>query len=229
VFRFCFALHEALTIHFSSVAYLSLQGNALSGTIPSDIGLLTILTVLDLSSCSFSGKIPTEVGLLDSLVSLRLGNNLLRETVPTEIGLLTNLVTLNLEATNLSGTIPSEILQLPNLDQIQYSGSLLTLDLTEAGFSCAETTVEMVLTTESWYTDVTWEITTGDGSVAASGGGDSLFSHAAHVLEKVCVPFDACAVTLFDPRYENVKITRLGRVYQIDRPFIAKVVLDICT
>ena len=45
-----------------------------------------------------SGSIPTEIGLLDQVNSLRLDFNLsLRGTIPTEIGLLSNLQYLTLE------------------------------------------------------------------------------------------------------------------------------------
>ncbi|CAJ1928117.1 unnamed protein product [Cylindrotheca closterium] len=214
----------------TNLSYLNLQGNAFTGSLASDIGLLTSLTSLDLRSCNLSGKIPTEIGLLDGLVELYLGNNILRGIVPTEIGLLTNLSTLDLASTDLSGTIPSEILQLPKLDQIQYSGSRLTLDVTDPDFSCDETTVELLLTTQNWPAEVTWEITKDDGTVTASGGGSSRypFRRTPH-LEKICVPSDACTFTLLNQGEESVEIIRLGVFYQFIQTWAERASMDICT
>ena len=67
-------------------------------TIPNEIGILTNLQKLDLSSTGLIGSIPTEVGLLTVLTSLRLGEylNLLTGSIPTEVGLLTGLIELQL-------------------------------------------------------------------------------------------------------------------------------------
>ena len=42
----------------------------MSGTIPTDLGLLSELTYLDLSYNDLTGTIPTELGLLSELMSL---------------------------------------------------------------------------------------------------------------------------------------------------------------
>ena len=55
---------------------------------PTEMGLLTQLTCLDLTYNKLTGALPTEVGLLTQLTALRLHNNQLTG-IPTEIGSLT--------------------------------------------------------------------------------------------------------------------------------------------
>ena len=66
------------------------------GSIPSEIGNLTALDTLNLSSNRFIGSIPSEIGNLTSLRFLWLHNNRLSGAIPTEIGALTSLTTLRL-------------------------------------------------------------------------------------------------------------------------------------
>jgi len=47
--------------------YRLLQNNNINGLIPAEIGKLTKLKTLDLSSNHFSGEIPSSVGHLESL------------------------------------------------------------------------------------------------------------------------------------------------------------------
>jgi len=50
-----------------SFFYRLLQNNNINGLIPAEIGKLTKLKTLDLSSNHFSGEIPSTVGHLESL------------------------------------------------------------------------------------------------------------------------------------------------------------------
>lgn len=82
----------------------------ISGTIASEIGLLTALTQLELtSSGALSGTIPSEVGQLTALKFLLLNDNRIRGTIPTELGNLSKLEILLLHGNRLSGQIPSEL------------------------------------------------------------------------------------------------------------------------
>jgi Leucine-rich repeat (LRR) protein len=81
-----------------------------TGQIPSQIGLLTRLTVLDLDSNELTGTIPTQIGLLRGLLSLNLHDNGLFGTIPQQIGKLTLfLKSLSLSSNNLYGRIPTQI------------------------------------------------------------------------------------------------------------------------
>ena len=58
---------DSLSLQFDSAEYLDLGFNQLSGTIPSEIGLLTSLKGLLLFNNQLSGTIPVELGGLSQL------------------------------------------------------------------------------------------------------------------------------------------------------------------
>jgi Leucine-rich repeat (LRR) protein len=92
------------------LVYLSLYANGLSGSIPTEIGDLTNLTVLGLRQNSgLSGPIPEEIGSLTSLTSLTLDGNGLTGQIPRSLGNLTSLVTLFLDGNDLVGPVPEEL------------------------------------------------------------------------------------------------------------------------
>jgi Leucine-rich repeat (LRR) protein len=118
----------------SNVVQLSMQSNGLNGSIPSSLGNLTKLQVLNLGGNYLSGTIPSTLGNLTQLTSLSLyggGYYDVRFTggIPPELGLLTNLFALDLSGNQLSGSIPSSLgnltkLQTMNLSYNQLSGSI---------------------------------------------------------------------------------------------------------
>eukprot|EP00759_Apiculatamorpha_spiralis_P009678 PhF_6_TR16923/c0_g1_i1/m.25425 len=65
----------------TSVTYVALDGNSLSGTIPVTIGALTNLQFFDVSFNSLSGRVPEELGTLP-LVSLYLNDNAFSGLLP---------------------------------------------------------------------------------------------------------------------------------------------------
>ena len=93
-------------------AYLRLTGGAVTGTLPTELGMLTQVEHLWLHENSLSGTIPTELGLMTSLKGLTLDNNLLSGTLPTEFGLMDFSAYLQLNQNVISGTIPSELSSL---------------------------------------------------------------------------------------------------------------------
>jgi hypothetical protein len=106
----------------------------LVGTLPSEVGLLTKLRVLNLMAQSIvsgiSGTVPTELGKLSLLERLDLDGHE-SGTLPTEIGTLGRLQSINLEGgggarsrnyRRISGTLPSEWAGLTSLDRV-YLGS----------------------------------------------------------------------------------------------------------
>jgi len=66
-----------------------------------------------------SGSIPTELALLTNVVGIYLWNNSLSGSIPSELGLLTNLRGIDFVGNNLSGSVPSELFALPNIQWIQ--------------------------------------------------------------------------------------------------------------
>ncbi|CAB9515221.1 Leucine Rich Repeat [Seminavis robusta] len=104
-----------------SMEKLSLSRNfQLKGNIPTEVGLLTRLTILTFSITHLSGTLPTELGQLLSLDELMISGSEFVGTLPTELGNLSNLTALGIQWADFSGSIPSEILGLSNLQTMFF-------------------------------------------------------------------------------------------------------------
>ncbi|MCY4647091.1 MAG: M66 family metalloprotease [Gammaproteobacteria bacterium] len=88
---------------------LDLADNALTGPIPAELGNLAALEYLDLSANELTGPIPAELGKLTSVEHLDLSNNELTGPVPAALGDLDRLAILNLSDNSLAGSIPPEV------------------------------------------------------------------------------------------------------------------------
>jgi len=119
-------------------AYLDL-GEAVGGTIATEIGLLSKLEYLNLEGgwgedgyIAFNGTLPAEIGKLTNLSYLNLQKNSLSGTIPSEVWLLGSLMYMNLNSnTALGGAIPSDIglltsLTTLNLHSCSWGGSIPT-------------------------------------------------------------------------------------------------------
>merc|ERR1712238_421061 len=69
----------------TGLTILYLYNNDFTGTIPSEIGLMTGLTNILFENNDFTGTIPSEIGVLTDLNSLHLSNNLLTGSIPSEV------------------------------------------------------------------------------------------------------------------------------------------------
>ena len=76
--------------------------------------LLQISLIL-FSNPSLSGSIPTQLGIMSSLERLEMHETSLSGTVPTEAGQLNNLETLLLHETYVTGEMPEEVCSLTKL------------------------------------------------------------------------------------------------------------------
>ncbi|KAL3795124.1 hypothetical protein HJC23_007352 [Cyclotella cryptica] len=97
---------------FTLIDHLHIDTNQFSGTLPSEIGMLTTLKHCDVHSNGFSGTLPTEIGKLTLSTFLNVGHNSLWGTLPSELGNIKELTLLSLEFNELTGTIPSELRNL---------------------------------------------------------------------------------------------------------------------
>ena len=96
---------------------LTVSGNNLSGALPSQIGNLKNLKVLNVSNNNFTG-VPAEIGQLSQLEILDLSNNSLTG-LPNELGNLKNLKTFNISGNEFSETDLNSIReQLPDTEFI---------------------------------------------------------------------------------------------------------------
>jgi hypothetical protein len=106
---------------------LNLTNNALQGTIPPEISLLSdSLDWLHLSSNYLDGPLPSEIALMTNLDVLRLWENELTGSIPSEFWLMSNLLEMNLNSNLLSGSIPSEIYELTVLQYLRIADNRLT-------------------------------------------------------------------------------------------------------
>lgn len=101
----------------SSLEMLDLSlSSSLVGTIPESLGNLKELKILNLSGSQFiTGTIPKELGNCKSLRVLSLTTMGLTGEIPSSLANLKQLITLDIGANNLSGTLPHELGQLKNL------------------------------------------------------------------------------------------------------------------
>lgn len=124
------------------VTGVSLRNKGLRGTIPSELGDLTALTVLDLitPTCDggpcpdvqdhernrLTGQIPSSLGNIGALQQLLLHNNELTGEIPPALGSLSNLQVLALGLNQLNGTIPAQLGNLNNLTELYLWDNELT-------------------------------------------------------------------------------------------------------
>ncbi|KAF4354442.1 hypothetical protein F8388_018402 [Cannabis sativa] len=134
---------DGVSCEGSRVTELTLPSIGLKGRLEGDIGGLTELRSLDLSSnrnltgplsprlgdlknlnslillgCSFSGKIPDEIGNLKELTFLALNLNHFTGNIPASLGKLLNVYWLDLGENELTGTLPVSTSTTPGLDQL---------------------------------------------------------------------------------------------------------------
>ena len=111
----------------TNLRFLALSSNPnLSGSIPRELGSLTNLVNLSLTSNNLSGEIPRELSNPTNLSQLALSGNNLSGSIPRELGSLTSLVNLFLGINNLTGEIPRELGNLTNLETLVIARNNLT-------------------------------------------------------------------------------------------------------
>ena len=87
----------------SQLSDYSLQATERTGQIPSEIGQLSSLVLLDLADNKLIGPIPSEIGNLRHLTFLVIKDNLLSGTIPESFNKLSKLDTAVMDGNNLSG------------------------------------------------------------------------------------------------------------------------------
>lgn len=121
-------LNGTFPAHLTSLPLeeLALDLCAFSGTLPTEIGLLTATTYLSLYRNEFFGTIPTEVGLMLDTKTLYLDENHLTGTIPSQLGLLAKASRLDVWSNQLTGTIPTELGTLSQIELLIADINFLT-------------------------------------------------------------------------------------------------------
>ncbi|KAM7276211.1 hypothetical protein ACFE04_018077 [Oxalis oulophora] len=99
--------HTQPTFNYNgSMIFLDISYNLLSGSIPSEIGVMSYLYVLNIGHNNLSGVIPDELGNLRELNILDLSTNSLDGRIPQSMTKLTLLTEIDLSNNQLTGMIP---------------------------------------------------------------------------------------------------------------------------
>jgi hypothetical protein len=109
-------------------------GAVLTGSIPAELGFLSLLQSVNLSGNQLQGSLPVGVGKWNRILSLNVNGNILSGTLPFSIVQWGSLVSLDLGNNKLEGSIPTYIGVLTNLRSMDVSNNLFTGSLpTEIG------------------------------------------------------------------------------------------------
>ncbi|MBA0614562.1 hypothetical protein Godav_014846, partial [Gossypium davidsonii] len=103
-----------------SVVEIDLSGHGLIGSITPQIGALSKLRYLNLSLNSLTGELPSSIGNLTQLAVLDVSHNYIH-SIPLAIQKMENLVSLNFSMNSLSGKLPSSIGNLTQLAVLDVS------------------------------------------------------------------------------------------------------------
>lgn len=98
----------------------------IDGSIPSEVWLLTQLNLLDLHTNNLTGSIPSELGLMGNMTILYLGNNGLTGFIPSELGLISSMCCVYLHNNRFTGSIPSELGPFTSFRDLYLSSNRLT-------------------------------------------------------------------------------------------------------
>jgi Leucine rich repeat len=109
-----------------TVVELGLSRTGLQGTISPDLGLLTSLRRVALSSGTLVGSLPPSIGQWSLLETLDVSVNQLTGSLPETIGQWLNISFVSVEFNQLVGSLPETVKQWSNLTTLNMSSNQLT-------------------------------------------------------------------------------------------------------
>ena len=107
------------------VTRLSLPAKGLGGTVPAELGSLSMLTDLNLRTNQLSGPIPAELGNLINLVRLNLHTNKLSGPIP-DLSRLTDIEEMYLPRNMLTGPVPAWLNGMTKMRELWLWGNELS-------------------------------------------------------------------------------------------------------
>ncbi len=120
------SLHATALSELTGLSVLWLQENALRSTLPTTLGLLTLLTDLRLFQNSIDGPLISELGRLTRLQALGLGAMRLRGAIPTSFAALSQLTGIDLNFNDLDQTpLPAFLARWTSLSHFACNGCRL--------------------------------------------------------------------------------------------------------
>lgn len=122
---------------FDSMFAMWLDGNYVSGTIPTEIGLMTNLASFSVANATLKGSIPHQMGNMNELRRLWLFGNELTGNIPQSLNKLNLLEVVELHGNKLTGDMPEGVCSAVRNADYQYKS--LTSDCVSAvtcGSSC---------------------------------------------------------------------------------------------
>jgi len=102
----------------ASCTRLVIGASRLTGSLPTELGYLTRLTILSLYSNQLTGTLPTQLAALTRLGDMNFGSNQLTGSLPTELGMMTSLSIIHVDTNQFIGTLPSELGALSSLTDL---------------------------------------------------------------------------------------------------------------
>ena len=121
------AFQGPLFIPSTSITYLFVSNNNLTGEVPQLICGLTSPTIIDLSNNNFHGYIPRCLGTyMSSLTDLNLRNNSFRGSLPDMFMHASNLRSIDVSHNRLEGKLPSSLTGCSALEVLNVEGNKIS-------------------------------------------------------------------------------------------------------
>uniref|UniRef100_A0A2N9GMG1 Protein kinase domain-containing protein n=1 Tax=Fagus sylvatica TaxID=28930 RepID=A0A2N9GMG1_FAGSY len=111
--------------HCLKLEHIVFDNNKLTGHLPSELGQLSRLKLLDVSMNNLTGAIPSTFGNLSTLTILNIARTQMSGEIPNELGRLHNLVVLQLSENEFSGEIPFSIFNMSSLEFLSLTQNRL--------------------------------------------------------------------------------------------------------
>eukprot|EP00253_Pinus_taeda_P018541 PITA_18541 len=118
--------------------YLNLSWNLLEGSLPTEIGKMSMAQAIDISANHLSGVIPSTLGSCVEVISLNLSRNSFQGSIPDSLENLQSLMSLDLSSNLLSGTIPITLNKLKMLQYLNLSFNKLVGEIPTGGIFANE-------------------------------------------------------------------------------------------